>query len=299
MSKPYILHMITPTKHVSPFDANMAVDAGFEVLVPYTEVELREVSGLTQDAMFSRPPDYAQHTGLFIGGRDAALALDMLASARNAMFPPFQLSVFADPSGAFTTAAAMVAVVEHHLRDAGLPGLDGLRAHVYGATGVVGGIVGVIAAQAGAKATLISYRGLEPVQEKAADAKARFGVDLECANAPGDEEKRELMPQADVLLACGRAGVQIISNELLQLATDLKAAADINAVPPSGIEGVEVQAAGSPLGGGATKAIGALAVGDVKFRVQHQLLQDMRGGGGPFYFDFTDAFRMAREIASH
>ena len=98
---------------------------------------------------------------------------------------------------------------------------------------------------------------------------------------------------------CSPATSTCWSNELLQLATDLKAAADINAVPPSGIEGVEVQAAGTPLGGSTAKSVGALAVGDVKFKVQHQLLQDMRGGGGPFYFDFADAFRMAREIANN
>ena len=30
-----ILHFITPLKNVSPFDVNMAADAGFDVVVPY------------------------------------------------------------------------------------------------------------------------------------------------------------------------------------------------------------------------------------------------------------------------
>ena len=29
MEAPYILHMLSPLKHVSPFDVNMALDAGF------------------------------------------------------------------------------------------------------------------------------------------------------------------------------------------------------------------------------------------------------------------------------
>ena len=33
------------------------------------------------------------------------------------MFPPFQLSVFADPAGSFTTGAAMVACVERVLKE--------------------------------------------------------------------------------------------------------------------------------------------------------------------------------------
>ena len=28
----HILHMLTPLKHMSPFDANMAIDAGFDAV---------------------------------------------------------------------------------------------------------------------------------------------------------------------------------------------------------------------------------------------------------------------------
>ena len=51
-------------------------------------------------------------TGIFIGGRDVLLAADMLERAKEAMVPPFVVSVFADPSGSYTTAAALVACVE-------------------------------------------------------------------------------------------------------------------------------------------------------------------------------------------
>ena len=37
-----ILHMLDPRKHVSPFDVNMAADAGFKVIVPYTNVEIAD-----------------------------------------------------------------------------------------------------------------------------------------------------------------------------------------------------------------------------------------------------------------
>src|SRR6185312_9190159 len=50
MEAPYILHMLSPLKHVSPFDVNMALDAGFTTAVPYTAVELGDVASLTQDA---------------------------------------------------------------------------------------------------------------------------------------------------------------------------------------------------------------------------------------------------------
>ena len=54
MAKPRILHMLDPRANVSPFDANMAVDAGYQVVVPYSGMAVDDVTGLVQDAIFSR-----------------------------------------------------------------------------------------------------------------------------------------------------------------------------------------------------------------------------------------------------
>ena len=110
MGNPRILHMITPLKHMSPFDVNMALDAGFDAAIPYTNVTTEDVTGLVQDAIFSRGPEGVKRTGVFIGGKRAIEALDMMDRAKKAMVPPFEISVFADPAGSFTTAAAMVAL---------------------------------------------------------------------------------------------------------------------------------------------------------------------------------------------
>ena len=78
MSEAKILHMLTPHKHVSPFDVNMASDAGFGVVIPYESVELSEVADLVQDAIFSRPPKWGRSTAIFFGGDDAVLALSLI-----------------------------------------------------------------------------------------------------------------------------------------------------------------------------------------------------------------------------
>ncbi|MCW2241316.1 NAD(P)-dependent methylenetetrahydromethanopterin dehydrogenase [Azospirillum canadense] len=297
MAAPYVLHMLTPLKHVSAFDVNMAADAGMATLFPYTEVAPEEVTGITQDAMFSRDPANAARTGLFIGGRDALVALDMMDAARKAMFPPFTISVMVDPSGAFTTAGAMVAVVERALRRTRPEGIKGLSVQVYGATGVVGGTAAVIAALAGARVTMVSHRGLSGVEPKAAEFRRRFGVELACADAPDDATKEKLLTDAEVVFACGRAGMQILSARNLAAAGRLLAAADINAVPPSGIEGVAAKDDGAPLPGGRGVGIGALAVGNVKFRVQHALLKRLADADKAVYLDFRDAYDAARQIA--
>ena len=51
-------------------------------------------------------------------------------------------------------------------------------------------------------------------------------------------------------------------------AAKLKIAADVNAVPPPGVEGVDVHANGAPLGGRGAVGIGALAIGNVKYRTE-------------------------------
>src|SRR5262245_7552590 len=117
MAEKNILHMVTPLKHMSPFDVNMALDAGYDAVVSCTNVTLDEVTGLVQDAIFSRPPKAGARTGMFFGGKNAILALDMLAAARKALVPPFGISFFADPAGSFTTAAAMVACAEKTLKN--------------------------------------------------------------------------------------------------------------------------------------------------------------------------------------
>jgi methylene-tetrahydromethanopterin dehydrogenase len=295
MEKPRILHFLTPLSNLSPFDVNMACDAGFAV-AGYTNITLGEVTALTQDAMFSRAPQDAAKTVLFIGGRDAMLALDMAEAARQAMFPPFEISVFADPSGAFTTAAAMVAVAEKHLLKQG-GRLAGAKVTVYGAKGVVAGVVGIIAAEAGAEVTLVGYDTSDVVPKKAEMFQKRFGKAFEVADGSSDEGRRSALANADMVFVAAKAGIQVLSRDDLAAGRRLKVAADVNAVPPPGIEGVSAQADGEALGVGAgAVGVGALAVGNIKFRVQHGLLQRLHEAEKAVVYDFRDAYRLARDL---
>jgi methylene-tetrahydromethanopterin dehydrogenase len=288
--------MITGLNHTSPFDVNMAVDAGFKVISTNVGVTLKDVVGLTQDAMFSRATDDAKRTVLFIGGKDASLALDQMKAAAGALFPPFEISIFADPAGAFTTAAAMIALVEKHLRDKRQNGLQGASVQVYGATGIIGGIASVIAAQAGAHVTMVSHHVVEDVEVKAVDFKKRFGVKLDCAVARSDEDKKRLVPQADVILTAASAGVEVISADVLKAATNLLVAADINAVPPTGIAGVGAHDEGIRLPHGV--GIGALVIGQVKYQVQHQMLKRIRDSDKALQIGVIEAYELARSLTS-
>jgi methylene-tetrahydromethanopterin dehydrogenase len=293
-----ILHFITPLKNVSPFDVNMATDAGFDVVVPYGDVDLKEVAGLVQDAIFSRAPENGSRTAVLIGGREPILAMDMADAAKAAMVPPyFEISVMADPSGAFTTAAGMIAVVEKHLRASG-PGLEGRRIAVFGGTGPVGRIAALIAAQAGARVSLVGYDGLHRVTATCDQFGERFGVAMAPADGSEEAGKLAVIADAEVILAAGRAGTQILSTAQLATARQLKVALDVNAVPPAGLEGVDAFADGTPIAGTTGVGVGALAVGNVKFKTEHELLAAMRDARPRRYLGVAEAFEAARRHAA-
>jgi methylene-tetrahydromethanopterin dehydrogenase len=297
MADKRILHMVTPLKHMSPFDVNMAVDAGFDAVVTYTDVALSEVAGLVQDAIFSRPPKLGVRTGMFFGGRNAILALDMLEAARKALVPPFGISFFADPAGSFTTAAAMVACVEKVLRERKQRELKGCPVAVFGATGVVGFSAAVIAALEGADVTLVGYDGIKRVADGAAGIKARFDVEVRTADGSDDGKKAAIIGRTEAALCAGRAGVQILSRAQLAAAPNLLVVADVNAVPPTGVEGLPMNADGAELTPHGTLGVGPLAIGNVKYKTESGLFKRMIEAEKPVRFDFRDAFRLARELS--
>ncbi len=295
-----VLHMLDPMPHVSPFDINMAVDAGFDQIFPYSRVQAEEVNGLVQDAIFSRGPAGVKRTGLFIGGRDIGVALDMLEAARNAMVPPFEVSVLADPSGAFTTAAALVVCVERQLKLCHGDELKGAQAVVFGGTGPVGIATGVIASLAGANVTIVDPFNIDHALDKAREYNLRCGSTLVGTYASSDADKARLIAGCDLIFCTAKAGVQVLNASVLSDATQLKVAGDVNAVPPLGIEGVKRGHDGEPLlhavNAQGAVGIGALAIGDVKYKLQNALLASLLTTDKPLFLDFRDAFEMARTL---
>jgi methylene-tetrahydromethanopterin dehydrogenase len=274
MERPYILHMFTPGKQMSPFDINMAADAGYQILVPYCEADIDAVTALTQDAIFSRGPKGVARTGIFIGGRDALLAADMLDS-RQGDGPALRGLADGRPQW----------LVHHRRRDGGLRrggdaahpghGLNGQKVVSSAAPGRSGRIAGVLAAQAGAWSAVQPQRH-RGRREAAGDTGRRFGVTCTGSPAPTAPRCAASVADADVILACAAAGVQVLSTEDLTFAKRLRVAADVNAVPPDGVAGVGVMDNGKPVAGTAAVGIGALAIGNVKYQTQHRLLVQMR-----------------------
>ena len=295
MTKKNILHMLSPQGNISPFDVNMACDAGYDVIIPYTNVNLTDVNSLVQDAIFSRSVSNAKKTGIFICGKDASLALDMMEYAKKAMVPPFEISVFPDPAGSFTTAAAMVACTEKTLKEKFGTSLKDQNVIIYGGKGIVGGISSIMCAEAGANCTIVGYDGIANVAKKAQEYKNRFGVDIKPGDGSSDELNSSYLPKADIVFCAARAGTQVINIDQINLAKSLKVIADVNAVPPAGIEGVSLNDDDTKHPCGAY-SIGPLTSGDIKLKTQYKMFENMCTTDKPLYLNFKEALDISRNI---
>ena len=297
---PYILHMFTHAPNVSPFDVNMAVDSGYDVVIPYTLLTVDQVQGMTQDAIFSRGPKGVKRTAIFIGGRDNEIANDMVEAAHRAMVPPFEVSVFADPSGAFTTAAAMVACVERALKRDHSTTLEGKRVAVIGGTGPVGAAAAVLSADAGAEVHVIGYEPMTHARTTANRLASKYGVQITPAEADLEQIKLGMICDADVVLATSKAGVEVLGPAGLATTKRLLVAADVNAVPPAGIAGIDRMDDGKHIDSASAKtvAIGPLAIGNVKYQTMQRMFRSMVKADKPVYYDFRAAFSFARAFVA-
>lgn len=297
MSKPRILHILAPGDNASPFDVNMAADAGYDIIIPYNHIGAENIRDYIQDAIFSRPPGMHKYTGAFIGGWDVNLAAEMLACCRQALVPPFEISVFADPNGAYTTAAALTALVGRQLKIRENTDFTGLNIAIFGG-GPVGLCAGILMARQGGSVHLV--RLTRPSAQKQAEV-SRFAAryDVELINLAGhdDEQKRAALESAHIAITTAKEGVQILSDKLLKTAQNLIVAADVNAVPPAGVEGIDPNDNGAGLAGlPDTAGIGALTIGNIKYKVQHSLFERMLNSDRALLLDFPDAYQLALEL---
>jgi methylene-tetrahydromethanopterin dehydrogenase len=239
-------------------------------------------------------------TGIFIGGRDIGLAIDMLQATKPAMMAPFEVSVFADPSGAFTTAAALVACVEKALNQTHGKELKDCKALVFGGTGPVGIATGIIASLQGAETVLVDHLSADSANDAVKQYNRRFGARMTGAAARTDADKVELLADADIVFCTAKAGIRVLSAAVLAQTQKLKVAGDVNAVPPAGIEGIDSKDMAAPLIHAKQSpnavGVGALAVGNVKYKLQHELLKSMLASEKPVFIDFIEAFSKAQGL---
>jgi hypothetical protein len=253
-----LLIQFDSSPHPSVFDRVVAFDAGADEVMSYGSVTQDAVRDLVHGAIFTRGPKDLHHTAIFIGGADMAAGERLLDAVRAAFFGPMRVSVMLDPNGSNTTAVAAVAKLQ---QAAGT--LQGCRAVITAGTGPVGTRAAGLLAQAGADVTVTSRR---PQGGKAAGKiKQRFGGTVREATLGDSSQAAGVLEGAELLLNAGLAGVCLVPRGAWTRRAGLRAAVDLNAVPPLGVEGIEVNDDGVDRDGVVT--FGALGVGKLKMKI--------------------------------
>jgi hypothetical protein len=261
VEKRRILIQLDSDDQASVFDRIVAIDASADEVLTYNGIRPEHVRDIVHGAIFTRGPSDLRYTAIFIGGSDVAAGERLLDETRRHMLPQLGLSVsiLLDANGANTTAAAAVLCASRRAE------LSGAQALVLGGTGPVGQRVALLLARQGARVRLGS-RHLARAAAASKSIQGRLpGVEIEpVATATGDD-LRAALADVSVVISAGAAGAVLLPHAARTAAGELKLGIDLNAVPPFGIEGIEVTDKGTDRDG--IISFGAIGVGQVKMKI--------------------------------
>jgi hypothetical protein len=170
--------------------------------------------------------------------------------------------------------------------------LNGRRAVVTAGTGPVGTRAAGLLAMAGADVTITSRRQVGAAVVEGISR--RFGGLVRSAVLQGGSQASAALAGADLLLSAGPTGVQLVPLAAWAGA-GLRAAADVNAVPPSGVEGIDVRDDGAEREGAVV--FGALGVGGLKMKL-HKACISRLFERNDLVLDAETIAEVAREISS-
>ena len=282
MDKCKILIQLDSDAQPSVFDRVVAIDAGADEVFGYGSVRPEQVRDLVHGAIFTRGAKDLKSTAIFIGGSDVAAGERLLEEVRRHLLPQFGLrvSVLLDANGANTTAAAAVRAASRHLD------LKGAAALVLGGTGPVGQRVARLLTRQGTEVRLGSRQRAraekvcEAIRVKVPDAR------VEPVAAGTSPELQSALRGRTLIIAAGAAGAILLPRSDRAACPSLKIAIDLNAVPPLGIEGVEVTDKGTQRDG--LICYGAIGVGETKMKIHKAAIAKL--------FESNDQIMDAEEV---
>jgi len=282
-----LLFQLDTDAHAAVFDTVVGFDGGADHVIGHGGCTPANVRPLVEGAIFTRAPKEKKNTALFVGGSDMRAGEALLEAIRKVFFADFRVSVMLDSNGSNTTAAAAVA----KLLSSGP--VRGRRAVVLGGTGPVGRRAAVMLAREGAQVTLTS-RDAAKAAEACREIKNRFGVDTTPAGATTEEDRGRVIAGAEIVIAAGAAGAQLLNEEQWKNNPTLKILADANATPPLGIAGVDMMDRGKERHG--KVCWGAIGFGTLKLAV-HRACVGKLFERNDLVLDAEEIFALAKSMA--
>lgn len=284
--KKILIHLETDTQ-ASVFDQITAYDAGVDQVLAYGGVQLEEVTNLVYGAMFTRGGDRIRNTAIFIGGTNVPTAEKLMAKVRDTFFGDVRVSVMFDANGSNTTAAALVHKIAYG-RD-----LKGQKALILAGTGPVGIRSAILLAREGCE-VFLSSRQFARAEEVGKHILKKHGVEvipLEITEAKDVAKVLEL--GINIAVCCGAPGVLMLDLQTWSTAPSLQIIADINAVHPLGVEGINVTDNGKEREG--KILYGAIAIGNFKMKVHRGAVRALFESNQTI-LDFDSIYTLAKKM---
>src|SRR5512140_2209315 len=228
-------------KYCSPFDMLVAIDAFPDSMIfKYENVTAEDAPKIVFDLLLPRGPEGAKHTKVFINGSNFEMVEKVVQATQKAMkSAPWGNSIIVDPRGGYSTAAAAVAKTFGASMEKGLGSLEGKKVTVLAGTGPVGQTAARIYAAEKADVTITS-RSLAKSQVVADKINAEVGANrVKVIEVSKPEQTAAAVKDAEIILAAGAGGIQLLSIADLKSAKKCKIVADINAIKPVGVEGLD------------------------------------------------------------
>lgn len=254
-----LLLQLDSSRLPSVFDQVVAYDAGADAIMSYGGVTEGDVRDLIHGCIFTRGPRHLHNTAVWIGGSNMSAGEQLLAIAQDSLFGDFRVSIMLDSNGSNTTAVAAVVKIEETVGD-----VRGKRVLIVAGTGPVGQRAAGLLAKGGAE-VVITSRKPEQGDRARRSIGERFEVTVEAKTMADASQAAGVLDGVQILLNSGPAGVMMIPKPAWARRPGLEVAVDLNAVPPLGIEGVEVADEGVKREG--VTVFGAFGVGNFKTKL--------------------------------
>ena len=271
----------------SAFDRVVAHDSGVDNVIPYGSCTRDNITQHVHGMIFTRSKKNLHNSAIFIGGSDVSASELVGEAVKNSFFGDHRVSVMSDPNGSNTTAAAIVRKVVSHYD------VNDKKVLIIGSGPVGQRTALLLKHEEGAQTVTLTSRDLARSKAIVDKIQAAHGVDIIPAQARSDESVSELLQNAHVAITCGPAGVCLITEKMWKSAPHLAVVADVNAVPPYGVEGISVIDDGRVQEN--IRFYGPIAIGNFKMKLHRAAIASLYERNDRF-LDESTIYQIARQI---
>ncbi|GIR49141.1 MAG: MtdA bifunctional protein [Burkholderiaceae bacterium] len=281
-----LLYQFDTDMTASVFDSVVAYDGGADQVTGIGNVNPQNVLAMVDGCIYTRAPKDKQFTAIFVGGSSLTEGQAVFDAIKKRFFSNFRVSVMFDSNGSNTTAAAAVANIVNTCD------VSGKKAVILGGTGPVGQRAAALLSLEKAD-VFITSRSIEKAEQISAEINKRFDTNVKALPGGTNDERVTSISGASIVMATGASGVVLLNKKDWIESESIEVVCDANAMPPLGIEGVELNDKAKEIGG--KKAFGAIGFGGLKISVHRECVSRLFHSNDGI-FDAEEIYRIAKEM---